>query len=106
MTRSGSWRTCFSARFGGGPTDYQLVEEETAEGLPRVRILVHPAVGALDVAAVAATFLDALARGSPTERVMVEAMATGRAPAGRATPAARERRGKILHLVAAPRSQS
>jgi hypothetical protein len=34
------------ARFGGWPTDYQLVEEE-AEGVPRVSVLVAPAVGAV-----------------------------------------------------------
>ena len=36
------------ARFGGAPTDYQLVEEEAAEGQPRVRLLVHPRIGAVD----------------------------------------------------------
>src|SRR5262249_41055382 len=29
------------ARFGGGPTDYQLVEDEGADGRPRIRLLVH-----------------------------------------------------------------
>ncbi len=35
-------------RFGGHPGDYQLVEYETAEGLPRVELVVSPRVGALD----------------------------------------------------------
>jgi hypothetical protein len=35
------------ARFGGGPTDYQLVEEEQS-GLPKVCIVVSPRVRALD----------------------------------------------------------
>ena len=94
------------ARFGGGPTDYQLVEEETAEGFPRVRILVHPAVGALDVAGVAATFLGALAHGSPTERVMVEEWRRAGLPRVERRPPLVSGGGKILHLVAAPRSQS
>lgn len=39
------------ARFGGEPTDYQLVEEEEG-GLPRVTIVVRPSVGPLDGAEV------------------------------------------------------
>lgn len=35
------------ARFGGRPTDYQFVERES-DGLPRVSLVVHPAVGQLD----------------------------------------------------------
>jgi hypothetical protein len=57
-------------RFGGGPTDYQLVEEEDAAGRPRVRLLVHPGVGPLDAAAVADAFLAAIGGGSGAERVM------------------------------------
>jgi len=58
------------ARFGGGPTHYQLVEEETAEGHPRLRLLVDPAIGPLDGAAVAEAFLTAIGGGSGAERVM------------------------------------
>jgi hypothetical protein len=49
--------------FGGGPTDYQLVEEETPEGLPRVRLVVSPRVGDLnerDVVAKVIGFLNDL----------------------------------------------
>ena len=42
--------------FGGGPGDYQLVEEEQG-GLPRVSIVVSPRVGAVDEPAVVATVL-------------------------------------------------
>jgi hypothetical protein len=58
------------ARFGGGPTHYQLVEEETAEGHPRLRLLVDPAIGPLDGAAVTEAFLTAIGGGSGAERVM------------------------------------
>jgi hypothetical protein len=58
------------ARFGGSPTDYQLVEEEDVDGRPRVVLVVRPEVGALDPARVAAWFLDRLGRGSGAERVM------------------------------------
>ncbi|HXJ83695.1 MAG TPA: hypothetical protein VMS64_34030 [Candidatus Methylomirabilis sp.] len=58
------------ARFGGGPTDYQLLEEDTAEGEPRLSLLVHPAVGPIDARRVADTFLAAIGHGSSAERVM------------------------------------
>ncbi len=47
------------ARFGGGPLDYQLVEEEDA-GLARVSLLVSPRVGRVDERALLAAVLDAL----------------------------------------------
>jgi hypothetical protein len=58
------------ARFGGGPTDYQLLEEEAADGRPRVVLFVRPEVGALDPAVVSAWFLDRLGRGSGAEYIM------------------------------------
>jgi len=58
------------SRFGGGPTDYQLLEEETQDGRPRLRLLVHPAVGPLGPGLVADAFLEALGDGSGAERVM------------------------------------
>ena len=55
------------ARFGGGPTDYQLVEEESDAGEPVVRLLVHPAVGPLEPDRVVEAFLAEIgaARGPP-----------------------------------------
>ncbi len=47
------------ARFGGGPTDYQLVEEERA-GLPKVSIVVSPRIGGLDEPEVVRTVLATL----------------------------------------------
>jgi hypothetical protein len=35
-------------RFGGGPTDYQMVEQEDEDGFTRLYILVDPGLGALD----------------------------------------------------------
>jgi hypothetical protein len=57
------------ARFGGGPTDYQLVEEldEVPAGTPRLRLLVHPDATP-DVENVAALFVDVLrSEGVPVE---------------------------------------
>lgn len=47
------------ARFGGGPTDYQVAETEV-DGLPKVEVLVSPAVGPVDEAAVVTTIIDFL----------------------------------------------
>jgi hypothetical protein len=47
------------ARFGGGPGDYQLVEEEL-EGLPKVSVVVHPSLGDLDDGEVVAAVLSHL----------------------------------------------
>ena len=86
------------ARFGGVPTDYQLVEEEGAGGLARVRLLVRPEVGPVDPAVVAETFLAAISAGAGAERIMGQVWRDAqvlrverRAPMATAS-------GKILHL--------
>jgi hypothetical protein len=58
------------ARFGGGPTDYQLVESEDADGRPGLSLFVHPRLGPLDPAGVTEVFLQAVGRGEGAERVM------------------------------------
>ena len=50
------------ARFGGSPLDYQLVEEEDAQGFTRLTILVSPAVAIADEQAVVTELLAALRR--------------------------------------------
>jgi len=62
--------TVLPGRFGGSPTDYQLVEEETPEGEPRLRLLIDSRVGPLDLEVVAETFLSTISAGSGVERVM------------------------------------
>jgi len=47
------------ARFGGYPTDYQLLEEEEG-GLPKVNILVSPRVGNVNEEMVLATVFQVL----------------------------------------------
>ena len=54
------------SRFGGGPTHYQLVEDEASDGKPRLRLLVHPVVGPVDRAAVADAFPRAIGGGDST----------------------------------------
>jgi hypothetical protein len=50
------------ALYGGRSTDYQVVEEEDANGIPRLRLLVSPRVGPVNELDVANTFLNFLKR--------------------------------------------
>jgi hypothetical protein len=52
------------ARFGGGPLDYQLLEEEDERGLTRLTLLVHPAIRPPSDQAVIDAVLDELGRGN------------------------------------------
>jgi hypothetical protein len=56
--------------FGGGPTDYQLVEEEGADGEPHLCLMVRPSVGDLDTEAVARALIDAIGNGPENKRNM------------------------------------
>jgi hypothetical protein len=86
------------ARFGGGPTDYQLLEEEGARGQPRLRLLVHPAIDAVDTAAVAEAFLTALGEGTGAARIMSLAWRGANSlRVERARPVATAS-GKVLHV--------
>ena len=86
------------ARFGGGPTHYQLVEQENSSGEPRLVLLVDPAVGDLDTSAVADAFLRALGEVSPGARAM-ELAWRGLGVLEVVREAARvTASGKILHL--------
>ena len=58
------------ARFGGAPTDYQVVEDTRSGSRTRVRLRVHPALGPVDTADVVRTFLDALGAGAGAARIM------------------------------------
>jgi hypothetical protein len=58
------------ARFGGAPTDYQLLEEETDNGQPRLPLLVHPRLGPLNANAIAECFLTAIGSASTVEQMM------------------------------------
>ena len=49
-------------RFGGTPTDYQLLEEQTSGGLPRYVFLVSPEVGAIDERTLVRVFLEEASR--------------------------------------------
>ncbi|GAF67542.1 unnamed protein product, partial [marine sediment metagenome] len=55
--------------FGGGPTDYQLLEDERDDGKPQLRLVIHPRVGFVDVDKVKETFLQKIASGSGAEKL-------------------------------------
>jgi hypothetical protein len=86
------------ARFGGQPTDYQLVEEEADDGQPRLRLLVDPALGPLDLQEVAAAFLTAIGHGSGAERVTRLVWRDGNVFRVERTRPHSTAAGKILHL--------
>jgi hypothetical protein len=72
------------ARFGGDAGDYQLLEEEDAEGFTRLSVLVHPRLGDVDEEGLRACVERALARQSDVgARVWTE---TGTLRVQRAAP--------------------
>jgi hypothetical protein len=94
------------ARFGGGPTDYQLVEDESDAGDPVVRLLVHPAVGLLEPDRVIETFLAEIGAGSGTARIMGTVWRDARVlRVERRVPLAAPS-GKVLHLHVVRRVRS
>ncbi len=62
------------ARFGGRPTDYQFIERES-DGLPRVSLVVHPAVGYLDGDQVVRAVLEFLRSRGIGEAMMADVWA-------------------------------
>jgi hypothetical protein len=60
------------ARFGGSPGHYQLVEDEGPTGRPRLRLLVDPGVGFVDLPAVGEVFLSALGPPGGTAGIMAQ----------------------------------
>ena len=90
-------------RFGGAPTQYQLWEEETANGHARLRLLVHPAVGNLDREALVDVFYEALGRETDTTRVMARAWRSASLLVIERTPPIVTAGGKLLPIRRDPR---
>jgi hypothetical protein len=84
-------------RFGGSPSDFQLVEE-TEGPRPALRLLVHPALGPLDDAAVRSVFLEAVAAVSPAARVAGLAWAAAGVVVVERRPPLATVAGKVLHV--------
>lgn len=91
------------ARFGGGPTDYQLVEEVIHDGNSRLRLFVEPRIGPLDASAVVETFLGSLGAASTADQVMAHQW-RGASLLSVVRESPRSTGGKILHLHQAGRS--
>jgi hypothetical protein len=60
------------SRFGGNLTDYQLVEEQDATGLPHYALLVSPKIENVNEALLRKTFLDELSKIKDRYRIMIE----------------------------------
>jgi hypothetical protein len=85
------------ARFGGHPTDFQLVEGEEG-GMAKVSLVVSPSVGPLDPAEVVQSMLDFLRQRGLGPRLMAEVWANaGTVRVVRADPHV-TRAGKIQPL--------
>jgi hypothetical protein len=85
-------------RFGGAPTDYQLVEDEGADGVARLRLVVHPRVGPAAPERLRETFLAALGQGRGGDRVTTLAWREGHMLAVERRVPYRTSNGKILHV--------
>lgn len=91
------------ARFGGSALDYQLVEEEDAQGFTRLSLRVSPAVRIEDEGAVLAVVLEALRRTSvAADMARAHWEAAGSFRVVRAAPLV-SARAKQLPLVVVPR---
>jgi hypothetical protein len=60
------------ARYGGGPEDYQLVEEEGTDGVPRVTLVVSPRLGEFDDGEMLETVFGHLSAKGRALRMMAE----------------------------------
>jgi hypothetical protein len=86
------------AEFGGGPGDYQLVEEEDDRGQTRLTLCVHPAVKNCDEVRLVSRLRAALEEGSRGNRFMTQLWQNaGTFRVVRKAPHATSR-GKILPL--------
>lgn len=86
------------ARFGGGPTDYQLAEGETSDGRAALWLRVHPRLGPLDHWSIRETFLSAVGNESGIERVMERLWREAELLTVEREPPVAQENGKIQHL--------
>jgi len=86
------------SRFGGGPGDYQLVEEEDRNGEPVLRLLARPGLGPIDENALAETFLRGVGSGEEVRSVMGSAWRQAHIVRVERRDPLSTASGKILHL--------
>jgi hypothetical protein len=85
-------------RFGGGPTDYQVVEDEGPNGRAVLRLLMHPRLGTLDPDVAREAFLGGVGGGSGVERIAEMMWREGMLQVERRAPVASDT-GKIRHVL-------
>ena len=87
-------------RFGGAPTDYQLVEREQ-DGLQRVDVVVDPSVGPVDEREVVEVVLETLGSGLAYRRMVVDLwrQADAVSVVRRAPHATRTAKVQPLHVI-------
>jgi hypothetical protein len=83
--------------FGGGPSDYQLVEQEVG-GLSRVQLIVRPSVGPIDEPRMVTTALEFLATHSRGHQLMASLWQDGSTLQIRRQEPFATKAGKILPL--------
>ncbi len=91
------------ARFGGGPLDYQLLEEEDEDGFTRLTLLVDPAVSLPDTDAPVKAILEELERGRLPEALTAAFWKQARALRVRRQPPVWSAGGKFMPLCVAER---
>ncbi|MDH3733017.1 MAG: hypothetical protein OEU54_05760 [Gemmatimonadota bacterium] len=85
-------------RFGGGPADFQLVEDENDQGEPVLILRVHPRVDDLEESALGEAFFSVLGEGSPIAQVMQRALHGSVTLEVERGPPHMTRSGKFTHL--------
>ena len=86
------------SEFGGGPGDYQLVEEEDDRGQTRLTLVVHPDVGELNEVRLLSRLKQGLASGSRNHRFMSQIWQNADTFRIRREPPYASARGKTLPL--------
>lgn len=90
-------------RFGGAPTDYQLVEAEAEDGQARLSLVVHPSVGELNDSDVLRVFLEEISGDRAIDAVMASMLGQGGTMSVDRRPPSTTSAGKVLHLHVDPR---
>jgi hypothetical protein len=86
------------SRFGGAPTDYQILEDEVEDGRPRLKLIVHPSLGPLDETQLKSAFLGALGSGAGAEKLTSMLWRDTSILTVERGPAKTTSTGKILHM--------
>jgi hypothetical protein len=86
------------AEFGGGPGDYQIVEEEDENGQTRLTLRAHPQIGAIDEPKLLGRLRDELARRSWSHEFQTRIWARAGTLRVKREPPFASARGKILPL--------